>query len=345
MRITLAFLLLATSALIIAAGGGATSSIYWADVDGGAATLIVTPAGESILVDNGENKPLHAARIHAVMKLAGVGQIDHFVISHWHADHYGGTQELAKLVNIRKYYANTPIPSAVTDDPAFPVLMPLYRKTNPGTTHVLRPGATIALKNQPGTPPVSFTVLASGGETIPAPARASKNQLCSQPPAAAPRLDDGQNAKSLVAAFDFGTFRFLDVGDLTWHVEERLACPSNLIGPVDLYQISHHGLDLSNNPQLVHTMRPRVVVVNNSATKGAEPKSMQTVLSSPGLEAVWQLYTNPRTGAQLNAPSDQTANRSGGPGGEILSAVIRADGSFSIRSGKSGASKNYAARR
>ena len=148
-----------------------------------------------------------------------------------------------------------------------------------------------------------------------------------------------------MAAFEFGNFRFLDAGDLTWYVEERLACPANLVGAVDLYQISHHGLDLSNNPRLVHTMRPRVVIVNNSAKKGAEPKSMQTVLSSPGLEAVWQLYANPATGSRLNAPASQIANPPGGCGGTFLMATIRPDGSFSIQAGESGASKSYAARR
>ena len=123
--------LLSAHSYVLMARDPVAARIYWVDVDGGAATLIVTPAGESILIDDGENKPLHAARIFAAMKFAGVEWIDHFVISHWHADHYGGTHELTKLAPIRKYYANTDLPSAVSDDPAFPILMPLYRQTNP----------------------------------------------------------------------------------------------------------------------------------------------------------------------------------------------------------------------
>lgn len=338
-------LFLACSSVLVGADNRITTDIYWADVDGGAATLIVTPAGESILIDNGENKPLHAFRIHAVMKHAGVSRIDHLVISHWHADHYGGTHELTKLVPIRKYYANSAIPSAVPDDPAFPVLMPLYRRTNSRSTEVLRPGTRITLKRQAGTPAISLSVIASNRETIPLPTSAANNPICTQPAATAPQFDDGENAKSLVIALEFGKFRFVEVGDLTWHIEERLACPANLIGPVDLYQISHHGLDLSNNPRLVHALHPRVVVINNSPTKGAETKSMQTVLSAPGLEGVWQLYANPKTGPKLNAPANQIANPTTGPGGNFLKASILPDGSFTLQVGESGPAKTYPARR
>jgi beta-lactamase superfamily II metal-dependent hydrolase len=119
----------------------ASADIYWIDMEGGAATLIVTPARESILIDSGENKTLHADRISDVAKrVAGLKQIDHFVISHWHADHYGGTYELTRRLPIKRYYANTPPPDRVDDDPQFTPLMALYRKTNPGRTLNSRPG-------------------------------------------------------------------------------------------------------------------------------------------------------------------------------------------------------------
>src|SRR6186713_2374293 len=72
--------------------------IYWVDVEGGAATLIVTPAGESILVDTGQDLERDVSRIVAVARQAGLKQIDHVVATHWHADHYGGISKLSKRI-------------------------------------------------------------------------------------------------------------------------------------------------------------------------------------------------------------------------------------------------------
>jgi len=85
--------------------------IYWIDVEGGGATLIVTPAGESILIDAGWNLDRDAARIYDVAtKVAGVHEIDYFIATHWHADHYGGAIKLSQRVPIKKFYANYLIP-------------------------------------------------------------------------------------------------------------------------------------------------------------------------------------------------------------------------------------------
>lgn len=321
--------------------GSSTTDIYWIDVNGGAATFIVTPAGESILIDSGENTPIQAARIRAVMDRAGVKQVDHLIISHWHADHYGGTYELSKLAPIRNHWGNGAVtPQNVSDDPAFGILMPLYKRVNPGPVRELRPGARVPLQQKAGVPPISIQTLASSRETMKPGAGAEKNKLCSAP-TTAPQLDDGENARSLVLLVTYGSFRFLDAGDLTWHIEERLACPTNLAGKVDLYQVTHHGLDRSNNPHLVHAIQPRVAVVNNGATKGAEPKSMTTLLSAPGIGAVWQLYRNLKTGDDLNAPPKRVANPPNAKGGEYLKASIRSDGSFSVRIGETGYQENY----
>ena len=336
---------LCTVLISLTAPGQDTADIYWVDVNGGAATLIVTPSKESILIDSGENTPVQAARIRAVMDRAGLKQIDHLVISHWHADHYGGTYELSKLTPIRNHYGNEAnTPSSVSDDPAYGVLMPLYKRVNPGSVKQLRAGSSLTLKQKAGTPPFGLLTLASSREPIKAAAGAPANKLC-KTQVTAPDLDDGENAKSLVLMMTYGKFRFLDAGDLTWHIEERLSCPTDLIGPVDLYQVTHHGLDRSNNPHLVHAIRPRVAIVNNGATKGAEPKSMKTLMSSPGLAAVWALYRNTKTGDDLNAPVKRVANPPGAKGGEYLKASIRPDGSFSLQIGDSGYRETYPAAR
>jgi hypothetical protein len=79
--------------------------IYWIDTEGGAATLIVSPSGESMLIDTGyPDADRDAKRIFAVAQHAGLTAIDHLVISHYHRDHVGGLAALAKLMPIGHYY-------------------------------------------------------------------------------------------------------------------------------------------------------------------------------------------------------------------------------------------------
>src|SRR5262245_66261850 len=79
--------------------------IYWIDVEGGAATLIVSPSGQSMLIDTGwEVDGRDAKRIYAAMQQAGVKKIDHLVISHYHADHVGGLAALSKMVPTDRLY-------------------------------------------------------------------------------------------------------------------------------------------------------------------------------------------------------------------------------------------------
>src|SRR5256885_6102912 len=81
--------------------------VYWVDVEGGAATLIVTPAGESVLIDSGFPGERDANRIFDVAtKAAGLKQIDHLVTTHYHLDHFGGAATLATLMPIRNVYDN-----------------------------------------------------------------------------------------------------------------------------------------------------------------------------------------------------------------------------------------------
>src|SRR5262245_14640201 len=108
--------------------------LYWVDVEGGGATLIVAPSGESILVDAGENLDRDVSRVlHVATKVAGLKQIDHFVATHWHADHYGGAITLSTRMPIKKYYGSDPYPDRVPEDPQFGNLMPPYQAVTKGT--------------------------------------------------------------------------------------------------------------------------------------------------------------------------------------------------------------------
>src|ERR1035438_392791 len=70
--------------------------IYFVDVEGGQATLFVTPAGQSLLIDTGwpGNNGRDADRIVAAAKKAGISKIDYVLITHFHSDHVGGLPQL-----------------------------------------------------------------------------------------------------------------------------------------------------------------------------------------------------------------------------------------------------------
>ena len=94
-------LALAFTALSLAARADqktGTLDVYWVDSEGGGSTLIVTPAGESVLIDTGNPGGRDATRIVAAAKAAGLARLDHVLITHWHIDHFGGAAEVAQQV-------------------------------------------------------------------------------------------------------------------------------------------------------------------------------------------------------------------------------------------------------
>lgn len=317
--------------------------IYWVDVDGGAATLIVTHTGESILVDAGEDRDSHASRIHKVAsQVAGLTQIDHFIATHWHGDHYAGASRLSQRIPIQNVY-DRGLPNendyrSKADLKGQRVGIEAYAKFARGRSQVLSPGDTLPLRQAAGSPKLMVKCLASAGKFLPTSGSPSPNQSCDN--RVTMPLDETDNAQSVVLLVTYGQFSFLNTGDLTWEMEARLTCPVNLIGKVDLFQISHHGLDTSNNPLLLKSVRPRVVVINNAPKKGPEPNTMRTLMSLSGLETVWQIHRNVQTGPELNTDSQFVANQEG-ESGEFIKAAVHPDGTFSVQIGKNGVLKDY----
>jgi hypothetical protein len=157
--------------------------------------------------------------------------------------------------------------------------------------------------------------------------------------------DTSDNAASVGFKLSYGDFDFLDCGDLTWNIEHRLACPQNKIGVVDVYQTNHHGLANSNNPALVHAIAPRVSVMNNGPRKGGEPSVIQTLRSSPGIEAIYQLHRNVRTGDADNAPAQFIANQHEQCSGDFVRIRVAGDGkSYTVAAGANGKPHRYASK-
>jgi beta-lactamase superfamily II metal-dependent hydrolase len=279
------------------AGDDGRLSIYWVDVEGGAATLIVTPAGESILIDTGLDGERDPGRIAACAKhVAGIKAIDHLVITHFDVDHHGGAAELARRIPIRRVY--DPGNERRRPHPSYTKYL-AFRKTVPYTA--MKPGDVLPLRQRDGAPKLTVTCLAAAKRFVPPADHHKPNPIPASESPDYPE-DRSENANSIVLLFQLGRFEFLDAADLTGRLELKLVCPVNLAGEVDVYQVTHHGLDQSNNPVLIRSVRPTVTVMNNGHRKGCQARTRAALRAVDSIQANYQLHKN------LGPNADNTAD-------------------------------------
>ena len=316
----LIFLVLACAAVVDAR----PLQIFFIDVEGGQSTLIVSPSGQSLLIDAGWRgfDGRDAERIVQAAKAAKIKQIDYLLVTHYHRDHVGGVPQLAdriKIVNFVDHGPNMEDSRVVKED------YNDYVKTFQRAEHrVLKPGDTIPIKD------LTVQVLTAAGEHISSPLAGAgqSNSFCAS---TGKREDDpSENARSLGVLITYDKFRFLDLGDLTWNKELALMCPNNPIGTVDVYLTSHHGLDQSGSPALVDAVHPRVAIMNNGARKGGSPAAWQIVKNSPGLEDLWQLHYAMEGGKVHNVPDSFIANVDEHCQGAYILLTAEDNGSFTV---------------
>jgi len=317
-----------------------TLYIAFIDVEGGAATLIVTPAGESVLMDAGWDgfEKRDALRIQQAMQQAGVTAIDHLVASHYHRDHYGGIPELTRLMTIRKFYDHGP-QAALAEDSQFAQRYGAYQAAAKGNITILKPGDTIPLKTAAGTPSLKLVCVAANAEVI--RSKSPANAECAGTPA--PEADKSENGRSVALQLSWGGFEFLNLADLTWPISQRLVCPSNQLGEVELYQVTHHGGNINNNPVLLRSLRPTVAVMINGPQKGGHPDTIKWLREMPSSKALYQLHRNVQISTEQNTPAEFIANLDEQPDAAmtISVSVDSTKRTFTVTNGRTKESRTY----
>jgi beta-lactamase superfamily II metal-dependent hydrolase len=311
--------------------------VFFVDVEGGQSTLFVTPAGQSMLVDTGwgYNAYRDANRIAAAAKLAHVKKIDYVVITHFHSDHVGGVPQLVEKMPVGTFVDHGPNRET---SKAAQTLYSEYEKAIGGSNHIIaRAGERLPVRG------MDVTVVSADGNVIdkPLPGAGQQNQACSGVEQKA--TDPSENAHSTGLVITFGKLRIVDLGDLTWQKELELMCPNNKLGRADIFIVSHHGLDQSNSPALVHGLQPRVAVMNNGSKKGGSPSAWDIIKSSPGIQDIWQLHFADAGGKDHNTSDPFIANVTEADTGFYLKLTANEDGSFEMYNPRDKFSKQYPA--
>ena len=314
--------------------------IYFIDVEGGAATLIVTPGGESLLIDSGfpDNNGRDLNRILTMCRQVGIEHIDHAAVTHWHRDHYGNHAALSTQISVGTFW-DRGIPASLREDDQFENRIAEYRSATQNESKTLRAGDTLPLKS--GHTPLSVHILTASREVIP-------NTGATNPWAKlhVPQDEDlSDNAASLSFLLRFGEFEFLCCGDLTWNIEAKLVTPNNPVGTVDLFMVTHHGLPNSNNPVLVRAVDPLVAVMCNGPAKGGHPGVIKTLRQVDSLQDLYQLHRNMDLEPEEQAPAAFIANHgttTGCHGIHVEASVAPNGQNFRVRIGTEGTLRDYA---
>jgi len=308
--------------------------VYFVDVEGGQATLFVSPSGESMLVDAGYPgfDGRDANRIAATARAAGVSQIDYMLVTHYHLDHVGGVPAIAAQLPIRNFVDHGA--SVETGDQPSQLFSGYEAVRAKGKHLLVHPGDRVPIAG------LDVRVVSANGDVLssPLPGAGQPNPLCGSYSPKDP--DPTENARSVGTLIGFGSFRLLDLGDLTWNKEHDLVCPQNRIGTVDVYLTTHHGLAISGAPVLVHAVKPRVAIMNNGAKKGGAAEAWSTVRSSPGLADLWQLHYAVDAGSDHNVAAELIANLDETTANNIHLTAQR-DGSFVVTNGRNNVTRSY----
>jgi beta-lactamase superfamily II metal-dependent hydrolase len=341
-----------------AKAGRGTLRIAAIDLEGGAATLFVTPEGKSLLIDTGWPSGIgvpqpqtgvatSAERIVAAASSMGVTKIDYVIVTHYHRDHAGGVGDLLARIPVGTFIDHGPNREPLLEglaahrpEPLAERIYPQYLQWIAGHRHVVaKPGDVFRIGS------MTVHIVTSDGRIISRPLAGGgkKNPACA---GISPMTEDGgsENARSVGSIITFGKVRIAALGDLSWNKEMELACPIDKTGPVDVLIVTQHGSALSSNPASVAALHPVVAVMGNGPVKGGDASTIRTLLNSPGLEGSWRNHFATRS-PDLNGPDDFIANLDVKPDqGNAIRLAIDKAGEITVTNDRNGFSKTYHAR-
>jgi len=325
-----------------------TFDMYMIDVEGSKASLLVSPSGETMMIDAGipgsERNGRDTDRIVEACKAAGVKKIDYMVVSHYDGDHVGGVPALAARMPIVTFVDHGE--NVQLNDFTIKMFKDYMAVVAKGKHIVVKAGDRIPIKG------FDALVVMAAGKAITEPLKGAgqPNPLCDTTPrktwgpnarGIVDNQDTNENSAAIVLLMTYGKYRMFDPADLTWNKDREMFCPINRIGTVDLYMTANHGIDVANSPLMVHALRPRVVIADNGPSKGGSAAVFQTVEASPGLEDYWQEHYLVAAGDKFNVAPDYIANIVGSPDGKWIKVSAQRDGTFTVTNTRNNFSKTY----
>jgi beta-lactamase superfamily II metal-dependent hydrolase len=342
---TLALLVTSAALALTQARAADTLRIYVIDVEGGGATLIIAPSGQSMLIDSGSPGPAgerDSKRIAAAMQAAGLSKIDYLFTTHYDGDHVGGAPDANKVAHFDRFFDHGEIDPKWEQNAGYENRYKAYLAIADNKRTIVNAGDVVPLKG------VRVDVVASHGAVLDKAINGGgqSNSYCKDSDVKEPNKTE--NSQSTGVLVSFHKFSFLDVGDLTWDKEMALACPVNKLGKISLLLATHHGFyaDMSGAPALLWATQPQVVIANNGPRKGMSAAAYDRIEKTPGLEGLWQSHLALASDKGHNTSDDMIANLE--PSAECKGNWIRVDvqpnGSFTVTNGRNNFSKTYQAR-
>ena len=355
------FVCLLLVCLPLAVLAGDTLDFYFLDVEEGSGTLIVSPSGHTVLIDGGSQGPggRDARRFLALAKQLGIKQVDYLVVTHYHGDHYGAAPEISRNIRIVDWVDHGQSVETTKDREwqmhwqigVNEALYSEYLKARGSSKYIIwKAGDTIPIGS------VNVQVVSSAGKMITAPLSGAgqPGRSCDITPVRSE--DETEDGQSIGVVIGFGKFRYASLGDLTWNKARQLFCPNNLIGPVDVYLTTHHGMSIERQTSEirwgrsccseaeVHGLRPRVAILDSGERyhKMGTPRAWQVVHRSPGLEDFWQRHYVVEGGKENNVAEQYIANLSAeNCQGHWIKLSASADGGFTVTNSRNGFTKKY----
>jgi competence protein ComEC len=334
------------SALLAAAQmRGAGLRVYVIDVEGGGATLVVAPSGQSMLIDSGSPGPAavrDSARIADAMRAAGLTRINYLFTTHYDSDHLGGAPAANGVAHFERFFDHGEMDPKWEGNQAGGDRYNAYLAIAAGKRTIVKPGDTIPFEG------ARVDVVAASGAVLTKPINGGggPNPFCRGAEVKEPNKTE--NSQTTGVLVSYRGFTFLDVGDLTWDKEMDLACPVNKLGRVSLLLATHHGFfnDQSGAPALLWAIQPQVVIANNGPRKGLAAPAFERIQKVQGLEGLWQSHLALANGKEHNTSDDMIANvePSAECKGNVISVDVASNGTFVVTNGRNHFSKTYKTR-